>query len=83
MCSASAANTNCNTKNRRLQTTSEADITRTIISITNLINSHNVIYSVYTQLYISIVKFIYIHTQITLWQHVSTVRHHQANKEHF
>jgi len=35
---------------------------------------YTVIYSVYTQLYISIVTFIYIYPQLTLWQRVSTVR---------
>ena len=35
---------------------------------------YNVIHSIYTQLYISIVMFIFIYTQITLWQYVSTIR---------
>jgi hypothetical protein len=46
MCSASAANTNCNTEKRRLRITSEADITRISISITNLIHYRSQVWHV-------------------------------------
>jgi hypothetical protein len=41
----------------------------------------NAIYSVYTQLHISIVIFVCINTHVTLWKHVSTVRPSSSGQE--
>jgi len=41
---------------------------------------YNVMYPVYRQLLISIVIFIYVFTQITLWQRVSTARRSSSDQ---